>query len=40
MAYAYFRLQGGWVGGMKQGQKYAYIIFEWSFKDSYDLMLK
>ena len=24
------RWVGGWVGGVKKGQKYAYVIFEWS----------
>ena len=30
MANAYVQLQGGWVGGVKKGQKHAYVIFEWS----------
>ena len=30
MAKAYVQLQGGWVGGVKKGQKHAYVIFEWS----------
>ena len=34
MAHAYVRLQGGWVDGVKEGQEYAYVIFEWSLTGS------
>ena len=30
MTNAYVRLLGGWLGGVKKGQKYAYVILEWS----------
>ena len=33
MANAYVRLLSGWLGGVKKGQKYAHIIFEWSLSN-------
>ena len=29
------RLLTRWVGGVKKGQKYAYVIFEWSLSINY-----
>ena len=33
MTNTYVRLLGGWLGGVKKGQKYAHIIFEWSLSN-------